>query len=120
MDIRQFFVKSDNLLVPKELKGTQVLDIPKNGTLSDLYATIRSRYKLPDSCSFQLWTGLMSMKGKRFDDKGESIDSNIENVLIRIVTKSPTHNSTFNPHVHHRPTLPYDELEISLSSPKYT
>lgn len=111
MDNRQFFVKSDNLFVPKELKGTQVINIPKNGTLTDLYAAIRSRYRLPDWCILQLWTGPMGMKGKRFDDQGDTIDANVENVLIRVM---PNH------HFHHRPTLPYDELESSLPSPKYT
>ena len=108
MDNRQFFVKSDNILVPKELKSTQVINIPKNGSLTDLYAAIRSRYRLPDWCVLQLWTGPMGMKGKRFDDQGEVIDHTIENVLIRLM-----------PTPHHRPTLPYDELESSLPSPKY-
>lgn len=109
MDNRQFFVKSDNILLPNELKGTQVLTMPKNGSLTDLYAAIRSRYRLPDWCVLQLWSGPMGMKGKRFDDQGETIDSEIENVLIRLM---PTHR--------HRPTLPYDELESSLISPTYT
>jgi hypothetical protein len=110
MDNRQFFVRSDNLLLPDELKGTQVINIQKNGTLVELYKAIRSRYRLPDWCVLQLWTGPMGMKGKRFDDKGEIIDSSIENVLIKIM---PTPR-------HHRPTLPYDELDSSLPSPNYT
>ena len=115
MDNRQFFVKSDNIIVPNELKGTQVINIPKNGSLTDLYTAICLRYNLPESCSFQLWTGPLGMKGKRFDDQGETINSQIENVQIRAVIKSTTSNH----HFHHRPTLPYDELDSSLPSPKY-
>lgn len=109
MDYRQFFVKSDNLLLPDELRGTQVIDISTNGTLAELYKAIRSRYRLPDWCVLQLWTGPMGMKGKRFDNLGETIDTSIENVLIKIM---PTPR-------HHRPTLPFDELESSQISPNY-
>lgn len=97
MDSRQFFVKSDNIIVPSELKGTQVLDIPKNGSIKDLYTAIRLRYKLPDSCTFQLWTGPMGMRGKRFDNQDEIINPQIENVLIRFVGKG----HSINPHIHH-------------------
>lgn len=110
MDNRQFFVKSDNLLVPPELKGTQVINISKEGGLNELCAAIRSRYRLPNWCVIQLWTGPSGMKGRRFDDQGEIVDASIENILIRIM---PTPR-------HHRPTLPYDELDSSLPSPNYT
>ena len=105
MDNRQFFVKSDNISVPNELKGTQVINLPKDATLTDLYKAINERYRFPNDIKFQLWTGTLSMRGKRFDDQGETIDSNITNVFIKV--------PIFGEVTRHRQyTLPVDELEL--------
>ena len=106
MDIRQFFVKSDNITVPNELKGTQVINLSKEATLTDLYKAINERYRFPQKISFQLWTGPLSMKGKRFDNQTEIIDSSITNVYIKV----PIFGEISTRHRQH--TLPIDELEM--------
>ena len=100
MKFRQFLVKPDNIYVPNELKGTQVFDISLPGSVEDLKDAIRERYKFPKQFDFQLWTGPIGMKGKRFDDVNNSIDSSIQNVFIKASIRL------------RQQTLPVDEIEL--------
>lgn len=101
MDYRQFFVKSDNISIPNELKGTQVLNILKPGSIEDLKDAIRERYRFPKQFDFQLWTGTLGMKGKRFDDVDTTIDSSIQTVFMKVPIFSRLRQHT----------LPIDELD---------
>lgn len=100
MDFRQFLVKSDNIIVSNDLKGTQVIDVSLSATVEDLKNAIRERYKFPKQFEFELWTGPIGMKGKRFDTISDTIDSSIQNVFMKVPIR------------HRQHTLPVDELEM--------
>jgi hypothetical protein len=85
MHIRQFFVKSDNVCLPDPYKGTQVVNIPKDGTIHDLYAAIREKYGFNNTFVFYLLTNPLGMSGKRLDDlvDGGQIPDSVDNIYIK-------------------------------------
>ena len=83
MHIRQFFVKSDNLWMPPELRSTQVVNIPQDGSINDLYKAVRDKYRIPDKINFYLLTNPLGMGGKRIEGNGP-IDATIQNAFIKV------------------------------------
>ena len=83
MHIRQFFVKSDNLWMPPELRSTQVVNIPKDGSVDELYQAVRDKYRIPDKINFYLLTNPLGMGGKRIEGNGP-IDETIQNAFIKV------------------------------------
>lgn len=110
MHFRQFFVKSDNLWMSPELRSTQVVNIPKDGSVDDLYQAVREKYRIPDKINFYLLTNPLGMGGKQIERNGP-IDATIQNAFIKVPIFMG--GGSANPKPRHRQgTMGETEIEI--------